>query len=57
MRHRESGWLIAPDGASGDAEGAVCFDSEDDAREFVERYTCEPFGFEVVPAAEAQAAA
>ena len=57
VRHRSSGWFVAPAGATVDADAAVQFDSEDAAHEFVENYTCEPWGFEVVAADEAERAA
>ena len=57
VRHRSSGWLVAPDGSTADADAAVQFDNEDAAAEFVESYTCEPQGFEVVTADEAERAA
>jgi hypothetical protein len=57
VRHRASGWLVAPEGATDDAEAAVQFDSEDVAYRFVENYTCEPLGFEVVSADEVERAA
>jgi hypothetical protein len=57
VRHRSSGWFVAPEGATDDADAAVQFDNEDVAHEFVETYTCEPMGFEVVAADEAERAA
>jgi hypothetical protein len=57
VRHRSSGWLVAPDGATADADTALQFESEDAAFEFVGSYTCEPQGFEVVAADEAERAA
>ena len=57
VRHRSSGWFVAPEGATDDAGAALQFDSEGVARAFVDGYTCEPHGFDVVPAAEVRAAA
>jgi hypothetical protein len=57
LRHRGSGWFVAPEGATDNADTAVHFESVGDARDFVDSYTCEPFAFEVVPAHERQAAA
>lgn len=57
VRHRSSGWFVAPAGATDDANAAVQFDSEDAAHEFVESYTCDPSGFEVVAADEVERAA
>ena len=57
VRHRSSGWFVAPAGATDDADAAVQFESEDAAYQFVESYTCEPLGFEVVAADEVERAA
>jgi hypothetical protein len=57
VRHRSSGWFVAPAGATDDADAAVQFESEDVAHEFVENYTCEPSGFEVVATDEVERAA
>jgi hypothetical protein len=57
VRHRASGWFVALDGATDDPDEAVRFESEGHALEFVDAYTCEPPGFEVVPADEVAAAA
>ena len=57
IRHRGSGWFVAPDGATEDAGSATQFESEEHAAGFIRAYACEPQGFEVVPAAEVARAA
>ena len=57
VRHRSSGWFVAPAGATDDADAAVHFESEDAAHEFVATYTCDPSGFEVVAADASERAA
>jgi len=57
IRHRASGWFVAPDGATDDAESAVQFESTEHAEGFIRAYACEPQGFEVVPADEVARAA
>ena len=57
VRHRASGWYVAPEGATHHADAAVRFDNEVAANEFVDSYTCEPAGFEVLAVDAAERAA